>query len=464
MAISELLMNIVATRVSKIIYLTPGNGNSPHTTPNCTFTDLSNRSTSEGGSVASINAPGGDRSERGRLPSTSQESSRILAGTNTSHAARSPRRAPLLLGAASSFIKTFRRGVYDYPFHFNLPSNVPPTTKNEHGLLYSASLNASVKQNSSRSLLTLFIAACKEVEVVYSSSDDRARGNVANFGRHAVARGSPSTRRTSRAMITQFEYFSKHPPPTPDPRDTPLEYKKLSRAGRARFARVSCVDAKVDSEGGMQRNRKSNRLAPSNSCIVLADSGVVLSSVTKEAGFLCGGSRDWATMVPVMSILCIIIARASLKTDKEWPVQQSTRIYCNVAHALYTIICKGRCTTLYREVGLTTLQQATNQGCKFHTYQELKKVAQSYQPELSELPSYQAHGDWDSYLAQWVHSPMLQWTTIKDMYDLLATRRAQLNGPSRIARSNLRARDICIPEGSHRYKGNVEAGGLSIVL
>ncbi|KAI5983164.1 hypothetical protein EDC04DRAFT_2839254 [Pisolithus marmoratus] len=188
------------------------------------------------------------------------ESSRILAGTNTSQAARSPRR------------------VYDYPFHFNLPSNVPPTTKTEHGS-FTRRLNASVKQNSSRSLLTLFIAACKEVEVVYSSSDDELGNLDTDFDyiftipRNSSPLGeifpvqfeAQSLRRirtyriavhvylneyleyffrsgvsihteTSRAMITQLNIF-KTPLPTSRPSGHPPG---------------------VDSEGGMQRNRKSN--------------------------------------------------------------------------------------------------------------------------------------------------------------------------------------------------------------
>ncbi|KAG1903319.1 mitochondrial carrier domain-containing protein, partial [Suillus fuscotomentosus] len=44
-------------------------------------------------------------------------------------------------------------------------------------------------------------------------------------------------------------------------------------------------------------------------------------------------------------------------------------------------------SALYRGVSLTALRQATNQG--FTAYQELKKLAHAYQPDLKDLPSYQ---------------------------------------------------------------------------
>ena len=61
----------------------------------------------------------------------------------------------------------------------------------------------------------------------------------------------------------------------------------------------------------------------------------------------------------------------------------------NAGHAVYTIIREEGVATLYRGVSLTALRQATNQGANFTAYQELKKAAHKYQPELQELPSYQ---------------------------------------------------------------------------
>ncbi|EJD08101.1 mitochondrial carrier [Fomitiporia mediterranea MF3/22] len=63
--------------------------------------------------------------------------------------------------------------------------------------------------------------------------------------------------------------------------------------------------------------------------------------------------------------------------------------YRNAGHAVYTIVREEGIRTLYRGVTLTALRQATNQASNFTAYQELKKLAHSYQPTLTELPSYQ---------------------------------------------------------------------------
>jgi len=63
--------------------------------------------------------------------------------------------------------------------------------------------------------------------------------------------------------------------------------------------------------------------------------------------------------------------------------------YRNAAHAVYTIIREEGLPALYRGVSLTALRQATNQGANFTAYQELKKLAHKWQPDLQELPSYQ---------------------------------------------------------------------------
>ncbi|QRV84240.1 mitochondrial carrier protein [Ceratobasidium sp. AG-Ba] len=63
--------------------------------------------------------------------------------------------------------------------------------------------------------------------------------------------------------------------------------------------------------------------------------------------------------------------------------------YRNAAHAAYTIVREEGFSTLYRGVSLTALRQATNQGANFTAYQELKKAAHKFQPELVDLPSWQ---------------------------------------------------------------------------
>ncbi|KAF8554925.1 mitochondrial carrier [Imleria badia] len=74
--------------------------------------------------------------------------------------------------------------------------------------------------------------------------------------------------------------------------------------------------------------------------------------------------------------------------------------YRNAAHAAYTIVREEGLSTLYRGVSLTALRQATNQGANFTAYQELKKLAHRYQPDLVELPSYQ-HMIIELYLGPW---------------------------------------------------------------
>ncbi|KAI0067571.1 mitochondrial carrier [Artomyces pyxidatus] len=63
--------------------------------------------------------------------------------------------------------------------------------------------------------------------------------------------------------------------------------------------------------------------------------------------------------------------------------------YRNAGHAVYTIVREEGFSALYRGVTLTALRQATNQGANFTAYQELKKLAHRFQPELTELPTYQ---------------------------------------------------------------------------
>lgn len=63
--------------------------------------------------------------------------------------------------------------------------------------------------------------------------------------------------------------------------------------------------------------------------------------------------------------------------------------YRNAAHAAYTVIREEGFFTLYRGVTLTAVRQATNQAVNFTAYTYMKSYAQSLQPDLKELPSYQ---------------------------------------------------------------------------
>ncbi|KAI6007676.1 mitochondrial carrier domain-containing protein [Pisolithus orientalis] len=102
------------------------------------------------------------------------------------------------------------------------------------------------------------------------------------------------------------------------------------------------------------------------------------------AGLAAGTTEAVAVVCPMEVVKIRLQAQQhSLADPMEMPR------YRNAAHAVYTIVREEGATTLYRGVGLTALRQATNQGVNFTTYQELKKLAYRYQPELAELPSYQ---------------------------------------------------------------------------
>ncbi|EIW54034.1 mitochondrial carrier [Trametes versicolor FP-101664 SS1] len=66
--------------------------------------------------------------------------------------------------------------------------------------------------------------------------------------------------------------------------------------------------------------------------------------------------------------------------------------YRNAGHAVYAIVREEGFSALYRGVSLTALRQATNQGANFTAYQELKKAAHRWQPDLADLPSWQHMG------------------------------------------------------------------------
>lgn len=107
----------------------------------------------------------GSTSERDQLPSTAQESSQTPAAQTNS-----PSRCTTLESNPDSR-EMFRRGVYNYPFYFTLPPNVPTTTRTEDGS-FTWRLHATVKQNSVGSPSTLLMTADREVEVVCYPFDD----------------------------------------------------------------------------------------------------------------------------------------------------------------------------------------------------------------------------------------------------------------------------------------------------
>ncbi|KAK0196988.1 mitochondrial carrier domain-containing protein [Armillaria mellea] len=102
------------------------------------------------------------------------------------------------------------------------------------------------------------------------------------------------------------------------------------------------------------------------------------------AGLGAGTTEAVAVVTPMEVVKIRLQAQQHSLAD---PLE--TPRYRNAAHAVYTIVREEGFSALYRGVSLTALRQATNQGANFTVYQELKKAAQKWQPDLPELPSYQ---------------------------------------------------------------------------
>ncbi|KAF8589469.1 mitochondrial carrier [Ramaria rubella] len=111
------------------------------------------------------------------------------------------------------------------------------------------------------------------------------------------------------------------------------------------------------------------------------------------AGLAAGTTEAVAVVTPMEVVKIRLQAQSHSLAD---PLEAPR--YRNAAHAVYTIVREEGCRTLYRGVSLTALRQATNQGqpskrnkrcANFTAYQELKKQAHKFQPDLVNLPSYQ---------------------------------------------------------------------------
>ncbi|CAL1711788.1 unnamed protein product [Somion occarium] len=102
------------------------------------------------------------------------------------------------------------------------------------------------------------------------------------------------------------------------------------------------------------------------------------------AGLGAGTTEAVAVVTPMEVVKIRLQAQMHSLAD---PLE--TPRYRNAGHAVYTIVREEGVGALYRGVSLTALRQATNQGANFTAYQELKKLAHKWQPELEDLPSYQ---------------------------------------------------------------------------
>jgi len=114
------------------------------------------------------------------------------------------------------------------------------------------------------------------------------------------------------------------------------------------------------------------------------ETGKTATSMVFLAGLGAGVTEAVAVVTPMEVVKIRLQAQQhSLADPLEIPR------YRNAAHAVYTIVREEGIAALYRGVSLTAFRQATNQGVNFTAYQELKKVAQKWQPEQETLPSYQ---------------------------------------------------------------------------
>ncbi|RKP10536.1 tricarboxylate transporter [Thamnocephalis sphaerospora] len=114
------------------------------------------------------------------------------------------------------------------------------------------------------------------------------------------------------------------------------------------------------------------------------ETGKVSTTATFFAG-LGAGITEAVMVVTPMDVIKIRLQaqRHSMMDPLDVPK------YRNAAHAAYTIIKEEGPRALYKGVTLTALRQATNQAVNFTVYQEMKKQLLIWQPDRTELPSYQ---------------------------------------------------------------------------
>lgn len=110
----------------------------------------------------------------------------------------------------------------------------------------------------------------------------------------------------------------------------------------------------------------------------------MLTFVHFTAGLMAGATEAVAVVTPMEVVKIRLQAQHHSMAD---PLDIPK--YRNAAHAAYTVIREEGFFTLYRGVTLTAVRQATNQAVNFTAYTYMKNYAQSLQPGLKELPSYQ---------------------------------------------------------------------------
>ncbi|KAL0632579.1 Mitochondrial succinate-fumarate transporter [Maublancomyces gigas] len=114
------------------------------------------------------------------------------------------------------------------------------------------------------------------------------------------------------------------------------------------------------------------------------ETGTISAKVVFFSGLMAGATEAVAVVTPMEVVKIRLQAQHHSMAD---PLDIPK--YRNAAHAAYTVIREEGFFTLYRGVTLTVVRQATNQAVNFTAYTYMKNYAQSLQPGLKELPSYQ---------------------------------------------------------------------------
>ncbi|EAS28225.3 succinate:fumarate antiporter [Coccidioides immitis RS] len=119
---------------------------------------------------------------------------------------------------------------------------------------------------------------------------------------------------------------------------------------------------------------------------MLADkeTGKLSSSRNMLAGLAAGVTEAVAVVTPMEVIKIRLQAQSHSLAD---PLD--TPKYRSAPHALLVVLREEGFGALYRGVSLTALRQGTNQAANFTAYTEMKKLLQEWQPQYTELPSYQ---------------------------------------------------------------------------
>jgi solute carrier family 25 citrate transporter 1 len=186
-------------------------------------------------------------------------------------------------------------------------------------------------------------------------------------------------------------------------RETPLAlYKGLGAVLSGIVPKMSIRFASFEAYKGWLADEETGKTSVGN--IFICEQSPSLHFSTTNAAITAGlgaGTTEAIAVVCPMEVVKIRLQAQQHSLADPLEVPQ----YRNAGHAVYRIVREEGFSALYRGVSLTALRQATNQGkslgtwsslfltfdpgVNFTAYQEIKKIATKYQPDLVELPSYQ---------------------------------------------------------------------------